>query len=419
MQDKKTILIAGAGFAGFNVARGLSKKLSQKQKEQYRILLVDKNDYHLFYTNLFEVATSEEEFTTIADLKKSIALPIKKYLPEDIEFLQGTISSIDKKTKKIVVDGKEIPYDYLVLSFGSKTDYFNIPGLQNYSMAMKSVDEALRIRSVAEAMVQKHRIDVNQPLIRFVVAGGGFSGVELTGEMVKFLEILAWKYEYSLDKLEIVLVEGNHHLLSGLPMKLGHMVYQRLKRLAVKVHIHTDSRITEVTKEHIVTANGEVMNYDLLIWTGGVRSIEVPFSEKEGLQFDSKSRVAVDSKLMVKGAENIFAAGDNALVLDKNKLPLPQTATQALYQSDYLIDALPKIIAGQPVTDYKTIPSSFIIPVCGKWAAIYLSNGFTMYGFLPWLARGFADLRYFAKVMPFWQAVKLVCFDTKIYTRND
>ncbi len=420
MQDKKTILIVGAGFAGFNAAVKLSAALTKKQKEQFEIAIIDRNDYHLYHPNLYELATSEEDFSTIEQMKHSVAVPMKKYLPADINCISGEISAIDHKAKKIkLANGKEINFEYLVLSLGSKTDCFNIKGLEENSIGLKNIQDALRIRSMAESLVEKHRMDMNKPLIRFVIGGGGFTGVELAGEMANLIEILSWKYDYPLEKLEIVIVEGMSHLLNGLAEKVSHMVYERLKDLAVRVHIHTGNFISEATDKHIVINNGEVMNYDMLIWTGGVRSVELPFTDKTSLQIDNKSRVAVDAKLMVKGAANIFALGDNAMVLGKDGRPLPQTATQAISQADYVAAAIAALVSNEEVKNFEPIESSYIIPVCGKWAVLHLANGFTMYGFWPWIIRQFADLRYFMRLMPFWQAVKLVWFDTEMYIRND
>lgn len=417
MTGKKNILVLGGGYAGFNSAVALTKKLNQNQKDEFQITLVDKNDYHLFQPNLYELATSEEEFTSIADLKHSIVVPFKKYLPKEVNFLRGQVEKINQTEKTVQIGERQLPFEYLVLAFGSAPDFFKIPGLQENSYTLKSLSDALRIRSEVESIVSEHQLDFQKRTLRFAIGGGGFSGVELAGELVKLLQIVSWKYNYPLERLEIVILEGTSQLLPGLPTEISAKVSERLSILPVRIFIHTQNLISAVSKNQITVSNGEVINFELLIWTGGVRAVAAPLVDSGAI--DNRSRAIVNSQLVLQGTENIYALGDNAAILGKDKRPQPQTATQAIYQADYVSSAIAARINGVKIKDFVPKEFPYIIPVSGKWAVLHWPKGGSYYGFMPWLLKRLADLRYFMRLMPFWKALNLAWFDSGLYIEND
>jgi NADH dehydrogenase len=392
MQNKKTIVVLGGGFGGLNVVIGLAKRTSPEDTE---IILVDKENYHLYYPNLYKIASTEEEFATIQDLKDSVIIPFAKVLPKGVKLICGNVEVI-KKNNSVVVSGKEIKFDYLVVALGSVSDYFGIPGLAENSVALKSVNDALKIKNAVEFLVQSHRQDSIKKLLRIVVAGGGFTGVELAGELVNLINWVSWKNNYPLDRIQIEIIEGSNQLLPGMPSVISSAVFYRLKNFNVNVMLN--SMITGVTPKQMNLNNGEVVNYDLLIWAGGVKSIDLPFEGE--IKTDRKHRCMTEADLTMVGASNIYLIGDNACVMDQSKNPLPQTATQAIMHADYVARALSARLKNKPAPKFHSKPSSFIIPVKGKWAVLCLSNGFIMTGFIPWLANRFAQARYYNKVRP-------------------
>ena len=414
VENKKTIVILGGGFGGLNTAVLLARKL---RGANARIILIDRNNYHQYNPGLYEAATAEEEFTSIADLKRSIALPFKEILPREVEFIQGELRSIDQSQKIVELSGSEkINFDFLVVALGSVVDCFGNQGLEHYCLHLKSLKDALYLRNQFEALVQQHRQDPNKKMIRFIIGGGGFSGVELAGELHNLAKIMSWKYNYPLEKIEILIVEGANQLLPGLPEDLSAKIYDRLKMLGLEIRLN--NLITEVSAGQIKVSTGEMLNYDLLVWTGGVRSVKLPFVQP--VRVDAKDRLIVDEHLAVSGAPNIFALGDNALIIGVDKKPLPATATQAIYQSEYLGGVISNKIAGRASAPFKPQNFSYIIPVSGKWAVLNVeSMHHSFYGFFGWLARRVADFRYFKRLMPFGAAFRLAWFDAKLYSRND
>lgn len=412
MKTKKRIVIVGGGYGGVNVAIGLANRI---KAEDARITLIDKQDYHLYYPNIYEVASSEEEFTSLSDLKKSLALPFSEILPKSVQFIKGAAEEISQKNKTVTVAGKKIDFDYLVVALGSTVDYFNIPGVAENAMTMKSVTDALKIKNAVEFLIQSHRQDVVKKLLRIVIAGGGFSGVELAGEMTNLMEIASWKFGYPLDRIQIEVIEGSNQVMPGMPSVVSSAVIYRLKSIGVNVVLN--SMISGVNPKQITLNNAETVNYDLLIWTGGVKSVDIPF-EGEAKK-DRKLRCMAESDLTLTGYNNIYLIGDNACIMDAQNNPLPQTATQAIMHAEYVVEALAAKLKDKKAPKFIAKASSFIVPVKGKWAVLRLSNGFTMIGFIPWVAKMFANAHYFSKLMPLHKAIRLAWFDTELYIKND
>jgi NADH:ubiquinone reductase (H+-translocating) len=413
MKTEKTILVIGGGFAGLNTAIKLGETFERNRN--VHVILVDKNDYHLYYPNLYEAATTEEEFVTINELKKGLTFPFSEVLPKSVHFIKGELESIDQNRKVATVSGEEVAYDYAVVAIGSVSDDFGIPGVREHGNMLKSVADTVKIRNACEFAVQSHRLDTQKKTVRFVIGGGGFTGVEYTGELLKLINIIAWKNNYPREKIELVMIEGSNQLLPGLPEHVSKRVTERLRERGVVIRF--DSMITGVTKDQVKTKDGEVLNYDVLIWTAGIKSASLPFVQK--VKLDRRARAIVSERFMIEGFEGVFAIGDNACFMTVAGKPLPTTAQQAVVESDYIVSAIKSLMLGKMPLAFRPKPLGFIVPVCGKWAALWLPNGITLYGFIPWLLHSAAAVRYFKRFMPLRQAISKVWFEEKIFTRND
>jgi NADH:ubiquinone reductase (H+-translocating) len=413
----KTLVIAGGGYGGMSVMLEIQKEIAKGKLKDLKIILIDRKDYHLYYPSLHELATSEEEFVSPSEFKKTLALAYSKILPKNVEFIQGEVEKIDQETKTVQVADRQINFDYLVVSFGAVPDYFNIPGLQEFSFPLKTVKDALRIRNQLEFLVQNHRMDVNKKLIRIAIGGGGFVGVEFTAELLKLVNILAWKYSYPREKIEVCLIEGSNRLLPGMDEAVSAKIQARMDGFGVNLRL--SSYISQATANQITFANGEVLNYDLLIWTGGVKAAPIPFTNPAEL--DRRGRCLVDQYLMLKGrVKGIFVIGDNACVTDKAGMPVPQTATHAIDQGKYVGYAINEMLQGnEKPAPYSNKDFAYIIPVYGKWAALHIPNGISMFGYAVWWIRHVADLRYFMKLLPFRQALDTAWKSAKLHSRND
>jgi len=415
------IVIVGGGFGGLGAALGLEKKFRRDRFDKLTagknigITLIDKRDYHLFTPNLFEVAASEEELTTISQMKKSITLPFTEILrSKNIKFIQSDLKRINPEKKQLELDHKQISYDYLILAMGSETNFFDIPGAQKYALVLKDLPDALRIRNQIEFAIEARKFDISKKTVRVVMAGGGYAGVELVGELKGLADFLAWKSQYPREKIEIEIIEGENSLMPGSPGRVSRQAYDRLRELGVRIRV--SARISEVDGHFVGLMSGEKIAYDILLWTAGTKAQD---SHMPGVEMDRKGRLRVNEFFQVQNYHNIFALGDMAAVLDDKGRAAPGSAQDANDQARYLAYAFPFILKNQkPPMLYKNIKHGFIVNVGGKWA-ILSDSGIYFTGWPAYFADKLAHLRYYASLVGFYKALKCVIFQMEIYGRND
>ncbi len=420
----KKIVIIGGGFGGIRVALDLEKHFSArggstfggKNNKNIQITLVDKRDYHLFTPNLFEVATADEELTTIKQVKKSITLPFAEILQDKkIEFVQGQCLNIDSVQKKVNLQGRSLDYDFLILASGSESDYYDIPGAKEFGLPLKTLPDALRVRNKIEFVFQAKALDFTKKNLHFVIAGGGYTGVEVAGELKGMLDFMAWKYQYPRQKVEIVIVEAGNKLVEGFDDRLSSDAYERLQELGV--HVRIAGRVSRVDQNFIELMSGEKLAYDVLVWTAGVKGTAPGCSKS--LMFERKSRIRVNEFLQVNGQENTIALGDAACVIGSDGKPVFCSVQDALDQGKYVAWALPYIMQNKkPSRAYKNKPHGFILNIGGKWSILDYNN-FYFTGYFAYVASILAHFRYFASIIGIVKAVKLTWFDTELYSRND
>jgi NADH dehydrogenase len=409
----KKIVVVGAGFGGIACALELDKKFARSK--DVSITLVDKQDYQLFYPNLYEVATSPEELTNIRDLKRSITVPVKEILRgSGVQFLRGEVQSIDEKNQKLNLNGRVRTYDYLVTALGSTSNFFNTPGAAENALTLMSVSDALRIRNKIDFLLETHRLDVTKQNLRVVVVGGGFSGVEFAGELQGFLEFAAWKNNFPREKIETLIIEGAPRVLPGLDPAVSKVALQRLHRLGVRVLLST--MVMGVEPYFVNFKNGEKFEYDCLVWTAGVKAKTIPFAGE--MQKDRTDRLMTDACLRLSGSETIFAVGDQACVMGKDGRPMPGTIRQALHQASYVADTIARKIRNQKTRPYECKSFGQIIPIGGKWA-ILKSGRLFIVGWLAYFIAWLVHLNYFSYILGAWRAIKLGLFEYSLYRKND
>jgi NADH dehydrogenase len=409
----KKIVILGAGYGGVIAALGLEKKF--RGDENTSITLVDKHNYHLYAANLYEVATADEDFTTRDQLKKSISIPLEEILKnKKISFLQSEVSSIDQAKKTVQAGNKSLEYDQLVVALGSVSDYFAIEGAEKYSLPMKTFTDALKIRNAIEFAIEAHRTDTHKKNIRIVVAGGGYTGVEFAAELAHEIKILAWKNQYPPEKIEITVVEAMNQLIPGLSDRMSEDALWHLKNRGVRVQINTP--IVSIDDHFITLQSGEKMDYDVLVWTTGVKCSPIPFTKP--LNTDRKGRILTNQFLQFDTDASIFAIGDCACVLNTDGRPAPPTAQDAIEHGIYIADALPELMDNRRPAPYHGKHHGFIVTMGGRWAILNY-GGFYFKGIFAYMGRVFAQLNYYYRVVGLWKAMKYILFDWEVYGRND
>ena len=387
----KEIVVLGGGFAGVAACKYLSKKLNG---EEVNITLIDKNSYHLFTPSLYEVATSEEP-------KKNIAIPFAEIFDTSIRFVKGNVSSIDYENNLIRFDNElNYSYDYLIIALGSVSEDFNTPGIKEYSLSLKSLEDSVKIRKEIESWYHKKVHEGKR--INIVVGGGGFSGTELSAELVNYKKKLSRQYKTIEDLIKIIVIQGSSCLLKELDKKVSNLAQKRLEESGVNVVLGT--HIKNVNQEHIETDNGKKYKYDIFIWTGGVKASRV--LENSGFKVNGRGQVLVNEYMQIVNFKNIFAAGDIAEYGDPltNKA-VPGVAQIAEDEGRTAARNVYRSIKNKDLKAYKYEHAGYIVPLKGRFAAADLTFVKTA-GFWGWCLQQLVFLRYLLRILPVKKAFK-------------
>ena len=267
-QKKTRILILGGGFAGLHAAIHLDDTLARDPDVE--ITLVNRDNFFLFTPMLHEVAASDLDLTNIVN-------PVRKLLRR-ISFFAGEVETINLERKLVTVSHgfdhhhHELPYDHLVIGLGSITNFFNLPGLEQRALTMKSLGDATHVRNRLIAHLEEADTEcaaaVRRPLLTFVVAGGGFAGVETVAGINDFIrEAVNFYTNLRRDMLRVVLVHPGNVILPELGEKLGRYTEKKLAERGVEIRVNT--RVTGVTDTGVQLRTGEHIESKALIWTAG------------------------------------------------------------------------------------------------------------------------------------------------------
>ncbi len=328
------VVIIGGGFGGLSLARKLKGK-------NFQVVLLDKHNYHNFQPLMYQVATGGLE-------AGSIAYPIRKVVQDHKEtfFRMAVVEKVDTENKKVVTNIGTIYYHYLVIATGSTNNFFGNKEIEKHSMVMKTIPEALNIRSLLienlELALQTNDEAAQRELMNFVIVGAGPTGVELAGALAELKKAVLPKDYPDLDianRMQINLVQGVDRVLDAMSVKSSRAAEKYLKDLGVK--IHTNVRVTNYDGKVIETATDLQFHSQAVIWSAGVKGAAVNGVETA---VDKASRIRVNSFNEVEGIKDVFAIGDVAAMYgEKYKFGHPMMAQPAIQQGELLAENLERI----------------------------------------------------------------------------
>jgi len=332
--DKKRIVILGGGFAGMKTAESLEDQF--RADPSVSIQLVNETNALLFTPMLAEVAGSSLE-------PSHISTPLRSSLPRT-EFIRGTVCAVDLENRRVTLageaesrggmPGREIHYDQLVLALGAVSNYLGMANVEKLAFNFKSLLDAIRIRNRVIEMFERADSEPDsarrRTLLTFVIAGGGFAGVELAGAMNDFARgILADYPNLRADDLKVILVHSRDRILPELSESLGR--YAQKKMEARGVIFRLNARLSDVQPGVVILSDGEVCA-DTLVWTAG--TAPNPLLKSLPVERDKRGAVIVEKTLAVKGHPGVWALGDCAAVMDaKTDKSCPPTAQFALREA--------------------------------------------------------------------------------------
>jgi NADH:ubiquinone reductase (H+-translocating) len=373
-RPRPRVVIVGAGFAGLQAAKSLAD-------EAVDVVVLDRNNYHAFVPLLYQVGAAQIEATDIVHPIRSIFRG-----KDNVRFRMMRVDEIHREQKVVAGDGIEVPYDYLVLAVGSRTDYMDVPGAQEHALPFKTVHHALAIRNwilnrLERASAAQTRAE-RRGLLTFVIVGGGPTGVELAGALAELMRRpLSRDFpDLNLDEARILIVEALDRLLPTFSEKASAYTEKRLRRMGVEVR--TGAMVEEVTATEIRLKGGEAIESDAVVWAAGVRGH--PLAEACAFPVTEKGTIPVDPFLRTTMDPDIYAIGDLAHSGDDDG-PLPMVAQVAIQEGRHAAANILREVAGEPVEpfSYRDMGSMAVV---GRGRAVVEMRGRTLTGVVAWSA---------------------------------
>lgn len=377
------VVIIGGGFGGVEVAR----KLKDKEVE---VLLIDRNNFHTFQPLMYQVATG-----TLAE--DSISFPLRKMFTSQMNFnfRLAEVQRIDSEKKEIHTSVGIYDYDFLVIASGATSNFFGNQGVESYSLPMKSIKEALNIRSyvlqnLEEAVLRKNMSD-RERYLNFVVVGGGPTGVELSGAIAEIqLHMLKKDYpELSEHEMKVYLIEGTGKILGALSEKSSRDAERYLKELGVKILLNT--QVTGYDGNTISFNNGESIPTKTVIWGAGVKG-QFP----DGIdadQIERGNRIRTDGQCRVSGMDDVYAIGDvSAMITEQTPRGLPGVAPAAQQQGRFVAKHILNILANKANEDEFKYLDKGSMATIGRNRAVVDMGKFHLKGFVAWMIWMFVHL---------------------------
>lgn len=378
--NKKTkIVILGGGFGGLYTALHLEKTLARDPNVE--VTLVNKENFILFTPMLHEVAASDLDMTHIVN-------PIRKMLKR-VRFFDGDVQEIDLPNQRVHVSHglaaheHILEYDHLVLGLGALTNFFNLPGLRERAITMKSLGDAIHLRNrLIENLEEADfecSIGARDHLLTVVVAGGGFAGVETIAGVNDFLrESVKFYPHLSEELIRVVLVHPGAVILPELGEKLGRYAQKKLAERNVEIRVNT--RVQGLTERGVALSDGTMINTNTLVWTAGTSPnpllSALPCRKEKG-------KVVVNAFMEMPDWPSVWAIGDCAVIPDPNGKPYPPTAQHALRQGKVLAQNIAAAVRGgrkKPFV-FKTLGQ---LAAIGRRAGVANILGFNFSGFIAW-----------------------------------
>ena len=373
------IVVLGAGFGGLEFCQRFHHPSA-------RLTLVDQSNHHLFQPLLYQVATAGLSAPEIAQ-------PIRSILSRrpNITVLMDTVLDFKLAEKKVVLASADWSYDYLVLALGGCTSYFGHPEWEVNAPGLKSMRDALRIRSQVLLAFEKAEMATTQEeqarLMTMVVVGGGPTGVELAGAFAELARHVLRADFRRIDpaRARVILIEGTPRILSHLTPDLSASAQRQLEALGVQVLLN--ARVKNIGPGLVELEEGETIKAANIFWAAGVAA--TPLAKKLGVELDRAGRVKVNPDLSVPGHPEVFAIGDMALVLGADGKPVPGVSPAAMQMATHVARIIERELAssgGAAARPPFRYWDKGTMATIGRSAAVAQVGRFHFSGLTAWLA---------------------------------
>ncbi|MSP13276.1 MAG: NAD(P)/FAD-dependent oxidoreductase [Chloroflexi bacterium] len=378
----RRVVILGGGFGGVATAERLEQLYPRDM--ELEITLVSQSNFLLFTPMLAEVASSSLE-------AQHISAPVRAALPRS-RFVKGDVVEIDTATQVVKVRAGRsmpleiIPYDHLVTALGSSANYYNLPGLETNTFALKTLQDATQLRDHTITMLEQADVKPNEAerrrLLTFVVAGGGFAGTEMIAELFDLVHNVRRYYPYvRKDELRFVLVHSGDHILPELTPELGEYALNKLQSRGIEFKL--GARVAGATPEAVLLNDGSQIPSHTKVWTAGNQPS--PLLKMLPYEHTRSGQIVTNDTLQVKGSTNIWAVGDCAQIPDlfNTGKYCPPTAQHALREGQVAAENILASIRGKPLKPFRFQTLGLLVALGHRTAAAEV-RGYRFSGLLAW-----------------------------------
>ncbi len=405
------ILILGGGFAGVAVAHRLEKRLRPDEAE---IALVSRDNFTLFTPMLPEVSSGGIEL-------RHVVTPVRAQLRRTT-FVLGEIARLDldarevEATHPITGAVTRLEYDQLVLALGSVTSTFGIPGVEEHTLPLKTLEDAEALRNRVIASLEQAVVTPPGPardrMLTFAVVGGGYTGCECAGELVDFFRsIIPYYRPLKLADVRMLLIEAGNALLVDLPAEMGRYTTRNLTRR--KVEIVLGDGVTGIDRDGLSLQSGRRIESATVIWSAGVRPSPV-LRDLPGLEHARNGGIVVNQDMSAVGRPEVWALGDCAWIPNEPGAQLsdrgawyPATAQHAIREGPALADNLAAALRGEPTKPFAYRSMGTMASLGARRGVVAFPGGFVLTGFPAWVMWR----TYYLARLPGWDRRLRVAFD--------
>ncbi|WP_207589342.1 FAD-dependent oxidoreductase [Halomontanus rarus] len=332
----ENVVVLGAGYAG----TGTVAKLQSELDDDARITWISETDYHLVLHEAHRVVRDP-------DVRSDITVPVHEITDPSTRFVQDRVTGLDTDDRVVELeDGDDVEYDYVLVGLGSSTAYYGIPGLAEHSLTLKSLDDALEIHDQVKTASQE--ATRGEPA-QVVIGGAGLSGIQTAGEIAEFRD----EHRAPID---IHLVEALDEIFPGNDPEIQQALRDLLEEAGVQ--IHTDDPITEAEDGVINFDEGDPLEYDVFVWTGGITGREA----FDGTDLENEhNRLNTEANFQTSD-ERVFAIGDSAII-DQGDMPAPPTAQAAWQAAEVAGENIARAIENRPLKTWEFEDKGTVISV--------------------------------------------------------
>ena len=378
---KTSVVILGGGFAGLSAAMYLDKTLARRPDAE--VTLINRENFILFTPMLHEVAAGDL-------YPGDIVNPIRRIL-HHVKFVQAEVQAIDLSARRVRCLGGvaklelDFEFDHLLLTLGSETNFFDLPGVSEWAVTMKSMFDAAMLRNRVLALLEEATLQsdsaARRRVLTFVTAGGGFAGAETTGAINDFVrEIVRYYPDLNEELVRVVIVHPGDFLLPELGQELGDYAERKLRER--KVEVIKGVRVANYDGSLVTLTDGKSIPASTLIWTAGVKPSPViaplPCQKERG-------RLLVSEFLAVTGIPGLWAAGDCAAVPVSNTEKFhPPTAQHGLREGLVAAKNIEAVVLDRPLKAF-TFTTLGQLATIGRRTGVAMVFGIKFSGFIAWM----------------------------------